>query len=49
MWAPDIHKVAPFYALSQLIGAGVGVAAFAGVVYLIQASPPGVSLETSNP
>ncbi|KAK4704338.1 NADH dehydrogenase (ubiquinone) 1 beta subcomplex subunit 8, partial [Phenoliferia sp. Uapishka_3] len=40
MWAPDVHKIKPFSAFSQLILALSGVATFAGVVYFIQAPPP---------
>lgn len=47
MWAPDVHKVKPFSAFSQLITAFVGLSIFAGGVYLIQASPPAVSTNHS--
>jgi hypothetical protein len=44
MWAPDIHSIAPLSAFTQLMAAFAGLGLFSGFVYLIQASPPGVSL-----
>ncbi|KAL8276607.1 hypothetical protein RQP46_010956 [Phenoliferia psychrophenolica] len=40
MWAPDVHKVKPLSAFSQLLLAFSAVGTFAGVVYFIQAPPP---------
>lgn len=44
MWAPDVHKVKPFSAFTQLVLAFSAVGTFAGFVYFIQAPPPAVSL-----
>jgi hypothetical protein len=43
MWAPDVHKIKPFSAVSQLLFMFGAVAVFSAGVYVIQAPPPAVS------
>ena len=42
MWAPDVHKVKPFSALSQLLTMFGALAVFSYGVYNIQAPAPAV-------
>lgn len=42
MWAPDVHRIAPFSAFSQLLTAFAGVSLFAAFVYLIAVPPKGL-------